>query len=72
MTIIQNIVHRLTRLERSDPEDLEFLVSVLFRLCLIVFWLGASAIVLYAIFENGVPPEPEWWVAFEATIGITW
>lgn len=66
------MMHKLIRIERDDPEDLETLIRTLYCLCLLIFLVGMSAIVLYEIFKNGIPPEPTWWLDFEATIGITW
>jgi hypothetical protein len=60
------------RLDRNDPEDLERLVRFLFRLCLFIFWIGATIILLYENFKNGMPPEPAWWLAFEDAVGVTW
>jgi hypothetical protein len=47
-------------------------VKFLFRVALAVFWLGATIILLYENFKNGVPPDPDWYAPLKETIGVTW
>jgi hypothetical protein len=61
--------------DRTDPGDLEDFVKWLFNLCLWVFFIGTSIIMIAAIFkmgDGGLPPEPQWWIDLEAALGITW
>lgn len=51
--------------DRTDQGDMK----ELFNLCLWLFFTGASAIMVIALFGGeGLPPEPQWWVELRATI----
>jgi hypothetical protein len=67
-------MRRLLGLEKilSEYFFTEIDVGFLVRVALAVFWLGATVILLYENFKNGTPSDPEWWVAFETAIGVTW
>jgi hypothetical protein len=54
---MNDIMHRLRRIERGNLDDLEYLVNLLFRIALIIGWFGISVTMLYAVFKNGMPPE---------------
>lgn len=64
----------LFRFDRKDPDDLEDFVRWLFDKCLWVFFVGASIIIVAAIFgagDGGLPPEPQKWIEFRAVL-VAW
>lgn len=55
--------------DRNDPGDLEDFAKWLFNVCLWVFVILASVVMIYTIFGDGtIPPEPENWLIFKAWV----
>jgi hypothetical protein len=70
------VIRQLIKLEAIISEyyydttdiDVRFLAQVV----LAIFWLGATIILLYENFKNGVPPDPDWYAPLKEAIGVTW
>lgn len=55
----------------GNPGDLQDFVGWLFDLCLWMFYILTSIVVVAAILKAGngsLPPEPQWWLQLEDTI----
>jgi hypothetical protein len=58
--------------DHTDPADLFDFVMWSRNVFLWITFVIVSIIMTYAIFKDGVPPEPQWWLDFETAIGVTW